>query len=257
VGLEAEDLRTIMRALPLLERRQSLLVLGDAVVHPGEKEVARIAADERFDLAPLGGAPDPFTLGAALGFQKTQTLDANGRASLTLDLHEQPPAELHGAFDCVIDAGVLFWCSDPGAALRSIYTLTRPGGLAIHICALTGHYGRGYYDVHPLLFEDFYLGNGGELLEWTARTKHRARGLGRLVPVRLRRANSVSRRQRPGQVYLQDAGPRKIEFGENYPAGGEPNVVPNNVLGVYVFRKNGEAPPRMPLRTEPYRAGER
>ena len=246
-----------MRALPGLERRESLLVLGDAVIHVDAAELRRIAADEGFELAPLAGPLDPFTLGSALGFARTQTLDANGRASITLDLHQEPPAELHAAFDCVIDAGVLFWCSDPGAALRSIYTLTRPGGLAIHICALTGHYGRGYYDVHPLLFEDFYLENDCTLLEWTARTKPRARGLARLLPVRLRPGSTVSRSERPGSVYLERADARRIEFGNAYPPGGEPNVVPNNVLGVYVFRKNGDAPPRMPVRTEPYREGQR
>jgi hypothetical protein len=257
LGLEAEDLRTLLRALPALPRRDSLLILGDAVIHTDDAGLEALAREESFELGAPGGAQDPIALGAALGFAKTQTLDANGRASITLDLHEPPPAELVAAYDCVVDAGVLFWCSDPGAALRSIYSMTRDGGLIVHICALTGHLGRGYYDVHPLLFQDFYLHNGCELVEWTARPKYQPPGALIGVLKRLGRLNPVSRYGEPGNVYVQSAGRAHIELGPSYPAGGEPAVLPNNVLGVYVFRKRGSQPPTMPVRTAPYDASER
>ncbi len=54
------------------------------------------------------GCLDGSVTGRALGFARTETLDLDGPASIQADLHDDPPAELVGAFDCVVDAGVLF-----------------------------------------------------------------------------------------------------------------------------------------------------
>jgi hypothetical protein len=160
MAIERDDLLTILEVLREQPRRERLLVLGEALVQLQPPELRRIARQAAFPLATVPDQLDPFTLGAALGFERTDTLDVNGRASLDIDLHQTPSAALRDAYDCIIDAGVLFWCSDPGAALRSILTMTRVGGTVAHISAVSGFYGRGYYNVHPLLLEDFYLQNG-------------------------------------------------------------------------------------------------
>jgi SAM-dependent methyltransferase len=225
-----------------------MLVLGDAVLHFDVTELRRIAADEGFQLGPFDSAFDRFALSSAMGFASMQDLDVNGETGLTIDLNLPVSEDLVGAYDCVFDAGVLCACSDPGAAIRNIFQMTRPGGLIIHICALTGYYGRVYYDIHPRLFEDFYRINGAELIEWSARAKYTPHGP--LAPF-LRRLirNKISRYERPGNVFLADAGPGRISWGKSLKSSGEPNVLPNNAVGVYAFRKNQAVEPRMPAPT--------
>jgi hypothetical protein len=252
VAIEYEDLRTILETVRDETARKRLLVLGDALVHVEPQELTALASETGFQLASTPDRLDPFTLGDALGFARTETLDVNGRASIDLDLHAPPPPELAEAYDCLIDAGVLFWCSDPGAALRSILTMVNVGGTIIHICAVSGHYGRGYYNVHPLLFEDFYLGNGCEFRVATYRPKFRPRGLLRQLARLARWENEVTRSEQAGDVYLAESTLNRIGFAPRYRAPVESNIVPNNVLGVFVFRKVRSGPIVMPLRTSPY-----
>jgi hypothetical protein len=252
VAIEYEDLRTILEALRDQAVRDRLLILGDALIHVDPGQLAKLAAKSGFELASTPSHLDPFTLGNALGYAKTETLDVNGHASIELDLHAPTPPELVEAYDCLIDAGVLFWCSDPGAALRSILSMVKAGGTIIHVCAVSGHYGRGYYNVHPLLFEDFYLGNDCEFVVATYRPKFRPRGLLRRVAQLAGWKNEVSKSTRPGDVYLAESTLNRISFAPRYREPVESNVVPNNVLGVFVFRKLRSGPIVMPLRTSPY-----
>lgn len=257
MGVEYEDLRTILETLRGEERRERLLVLGDAIVHVQPAGLVALAAESGFALASSPGQLDPFTLGDALGFARTETLDVNGRASVELDLHRPLPPELEETYDCLVDAGVLFWCSDPGAALRSIFKLVKSGGTIIHISAVSGYYGRGYYNVHPLLFEDFYLLNGCEHVVSTYRTKFRPREKARLLGRRSRESNRVTVSGATGDVYLTEGSPTRIRFGDALPSAGESNVIPNNVVGVFVFRKRASVEPEMPLLMSPFDPGVR
>jgi hypothetical protein len=252
MAIERDDLLTILEVLRGRPGRGRLLILGDALIHFDTGELTRIADRAGFLLASVPGRLDPFTLGAALGFERTDTLDVNGRASLELDLHEVPDAPLHGAFDCIIDAGVLFWCSDPGAALRTILVMTHEGGTIAHVSAVSGYYGRGYYNIHPLLLEDFYLRNGCEFALATYRPRFRPRGVMRYLRRALGNANVLTRSDSPGQVYLQDSAPNRITFGPSYREPVEAAMVPNNVLGVFVFIKGKAEAIRMPLRSTAY-----
>src|SRR4051812_10550815 len=140
MGIEREDLRTLLGTLHRLERRESLLVLGDAVVHCDGPGLVDLAAEQGYAVTPPPpGRLDAAALGAALGFARTETLDVGGDVSIRRNLHDPPPPELTGAFDCIVDGGVLFWCSDPAAALRTILRMARPGALIAHITALSGH----------------------------------------------------------------------------------------------------------------------
>jgi hypothetical protein len=248
MGLEREDLRTLLGVLGRLERREALLVLGDAVVHCDGPGLVDLAAGQGYEVATPPAQLDPLSLGKALGFARTETLDVGGGATIHMNLHDDPPPALAGAFDCVIDGGVLFWCSDPGAALRTTLRMTRIGGLIAHITAVSGHYGRGYWDVHPRLLEDFYLQNGCEFIESTARTKYRARRLDERIATRLgRRENTTTVSRKPGNVFLAESAPNRIAFGDRQANGGEPNMIPNNVVGVFVVRKLRDVEIAMPV----------
>jgi SAM-dependent methyltransferase len=174
MAFEYEDLRTILPALATLEHKRELLVLGDATFHVGPSAYASLAAEANIELAFVPSNLDPSSFGESLGFKQTETLDANGKASINANLNEEVAPELAGRFDCVIDAGVLFWCFDPAAVFRNVLRMTRPGGIIAHITAISGHYGRGYYNVHPLAFEDFYLLNGCRYLGASFRPKFRS-----------------------------------------------------------------------------------
>ena len=115
--------------------------------------------------------------------------------------------------------------------------MTRVGGVIAHISAVSGYYGRGYYNVHPLLLEDFYLANGCDFALATYRPRARRRGLSGYFARAGRRENVVSRSESAGRVYLQGSTRHRITFGPRYREPEEPALVPNNVLGVFIFTK--------------------
>ena len=106
MAIERDDMLTILEVLRARPGRDRLLILGDAIVHFSATELGRIANESDFPLATVPPELDPLTLGGALGFERTDTLDVNGRASIAMDLHGVPSPDLHGLYDCIIDAGV-------------------------------------------------------------------------------------------------------------------------------------------------------
>jgi len=257
VAIELEDLRSIFLALRETNRHESLLILGDATIFVDPATYEQLAAGAGYSLSFVPDQLDPFTLGASLGFARTETLDVNERASLTVDLNRDVPEELVEAFDCLIDAGVLFWCFDPAAALRNILRMVRPGGTIVHITAVSGHYGRGYYNIHPLLLEDFYLSNGCQFVQSSFRTKFRFAGLlGKLFAL-LGFENTVTYNREPGHVYVARSRLNRLGFAPRFRAPFEPNMIPNNVLGVFVFRRLASGEAVVPIRTRPFDESER
>jgi hypothetical protein len=251
VGIEYQDMRSILTALKkeLPAGRDSLLILGDAYIHFTPESYVDLAKDVGVELASVPHTLNPFTLGQSLGFSVVETLDINEKASLKIDLQQEIPADLLGTFDCLIDAGVLFWCYDPGAALRNIFKLVKDQGLIIHITAVSGHYGRGYYNIHPLLFEDFYLTNHCQYVHSSYRAKPARRGIVDRIKSILgsRREDLVSYSSRPGNVYLNESMATHVSFG-SIPKSPECNMIPNNVVGTFVFKKLASSEPKGPIR---------
>lgn len=103
------------------------------------------------------------------GLSRVETIDIVGNPSIRLDLQRSLPSELISQFDLVIDAGTLFWCFDVAAVLENCLSALKDRGAMIHVCALTGHFGRGYYNIHPKMFRDFYEQNGFEILSTEVR----------------------------------------------------------------------------------------
>jgi hypothetical protein len=252
LAIEYDDMKLILTTLkreePVCNGR--LLILGDAVIHFSVNQYIALAKELGFELKVIPRSLTPFALGESLGFVSTDTLDINGRASLTLNLQQQLPQELLGQFDCLIDAGVLFWCFDPASALKNIYRLVRENGLIVHITAVAGFYGRGYYNIHPLLLEDFYLANNAEYIcaEYRATPRHstllmRVKSLLRLKD----HAGSVSKSTNAGNVFLDEGKAGIISF-TNRLRVPESGVIPNNAVGTFVFKKCTNTEPKEPLR---------
>ena len=118
---------------------------------------------------------NPYTLGMSLGFRNVDTLDINGKTTINHNLQKNLPQMLIEKYDLVIDAGVLFWCFEPGVALKNIFRMAKKNRLICHITAVTGFFGRGYYNIHPRFFEDFYLLNGCRFMGSSYKTQTKRR----------------------------------------------------------------------------------
>lgn len=255
MGIEYEDMRSILRVLKreMPKPTGNLLILGDAIIHFSPQSLQVMASDVGVDLQEIPLELTPFTLGKSLGFQKVETLDINGKAMINLDLQKSLPLELIEKYDFVIDAGVLFWCFEPGMVLQNIFRLISKNGLIFHITAISGYFGRGYYNIHPRLLEDFYLSNGCSYIQASYRTKARLSVFQkiygktvRLLGIKQNRDEGISYCYQPGEIYLYEAKRNRIKFTREL-VMPEPEEIPNNVVGTFAFRKLKMGEPTGPL----------
>jgi SAM-dependent methyltransferase len=255
MAIEYEDMRSILSVLQseMPNPNGNLLILGDAFIHFNPQQLKVMAQEIGFDLKEIPLELTPLTLGKSLGFNMVDTLDINARATITLDLQISLPLELMEKYDFVIDAGVLFWCFEPGLVLQNIYRLIKKNGLIFHVTAVSGYFGRGYYNVHPRLLEDFYLTNGCSFIQASYRTKAKLsvfqKVLGNMsVLLRLKENINVgvSYCNKPGAVYLHSAKKNSIKFTYKL-AMPEPEIIPNNVVGTFAFRKTKTGEPKSPI----------
>jgi SAM-dependent methyltransferase len=245
LAIELPDLHEVIQ---LLKQRSDLpkgrlLILGSADVHVSRKQYQSLLQGCQFDPFTIPDVLTPFSLGESLGFQTTETLDVNGEATITHNLMEDVPVNLHEKYDLIIDAGVLFWCFNPGLALENIFRMLKPNGDVLHITAVSGFYGRGYYNVHPKALDDFYKVNGCQFLFASYRSKqfrstilHRA--LNRLSALLQFRPYPFyfSRSEGFGHIHFAEPKSRRYAFKRDAPES-EPHFIPNDILGVFAFRK--------------------
>jgi hypothetical protein len=109
-----------------------------------------------------GGFVHARTFFHMLGIDDYHDLDASTAESPTLvhDLNTPAPAEWHGRFGTILDAGTLEHIFDLRSALANIVRLLRVGGTVMHISPLSGWVNHGFIQVSPCLFYDFYQDNG-------------------------------------------------------------------------------------------------
>lgn len=169
---------------------------------------------------------------------RVETVDALGTPSIRLDLQSPVPSILHDQFDMVIDAGTLFWCFDVAAVLKNCLAMLKDRGVVIHVCALTGHFGRGYYNLHPKLFRDFYVSNGFEIISAEVRVHKQT---SRLAMWQKKMSEWRGRvvgefRQIPERAFfLKDADFVSMEFTEEVAASAP--MLPNDALFLFAARR--------------------
>lgn len=255
MAIELPDLHEVVH---LLKQRPNLpkgrlLILGSANVHVSREQYQRLLQGYQFDPVMIPEVLTPFSLGESLGFQTTETLDINGDGTITHNLMEAVPVDFYEKYDLIIDAGVLFWCFNPGLALENILRMMKPGSDVLHITAVSGFYGRGYYNIHPKALDDFYKLNGCQFLFASYRSMLFRPSLLRRVLNRIcgflgRRlaAMAYSRSGSFGQVYFCESSPHHYAFLDR-PPEMTPQFVPNDIIGVFAFRKELHAMPVSPI----------
>lgn len=238
-----------------------LLILGNVTIPISETEFRAAAAETDFPCVCFPSTLTAATLGEALGFEKTATLDISGDASIRHDLQEPAPAEHRHTYDVIIDAGVLFWCVNPGLALNTVYEMLKPQGRVVHITAVSGFYGRGYYNVHPRLFEDFYALNECRFILAAYRSRAARPTLLRRALRSLLRSFHLTSGQAPasdgvlgrrisnyGRIHLGGGGRSFFEFSTT-PQSIQPAFIPNEIVGVMAFQKGAHRSSKAPVLT--------
>jgi hypothetical protein len=245
VALESVDLRALMlvtSALPAHERGD-VLFLGRPRLFFDWLQVRIVAAEFGVSLDESGDAPlTPHSLAFALGFSRVLTVGLDADTDLHLDLTGTMPTELVGRFTIVVDAGVLYWCFDPGMALRNIRSMVREGGSIVHVTAITGFLGRGYYAIQPRVLFAFYEANGGVCCHAVWRPRPR-RNIRKVVRRLLRKSRIDTGRGATPMTSGDFFWGRTHVFGHpGFHANAKMRAtrrIPNDVLGTYVFKVIG------------------
>lgn len=259
MAIELTDLHEILN---ILEKRPQgargrLLILGSADVHISSKVLSDLLLKRGIKSDLHDELVTPFNLGDSLGFESTETLDVNGKASITHDLMLPVPDRLLERYDMIIDAGVLFWCFNPGIALQNILCMLRTGGDVVHITAVSGFYGRGYYNIHPKLLDDFYGKNKCIFLVGTFRSRRVPQPFWRRVLNKIGVASPMlgggnmlnTRSGGFGYSYLLEKERDLFQFSSE-PPDHYLQMIPNDILGFLSYRKLEQSNMVSPVLTE-------
>jgi len=200
-----------------------------------------ILGDTRFHLpwASADNAIDRERFRELCELTRVDTIDVFGKPSIHHDLHEPVPNELRNQFDMVVDDGTLFCCFDVATVLKNCFDMLKDKGVILHQAALTGYYGRCYYNIHPAFFKDVYEQNNFTILamevrvfkelSWRAKVQRMLRDwrglpVGRFKPI----GHSAT--------FLRHADFVDMEFTEE-PAVAAP-MLPNDALVLCVARRS-------------------
>lgn len=260
MAIEFQDVRSIIKSLkykPNL-RFENLLILGNSRIYPTYSQIKKYANEIGFEIQPHHQEQlNAIEFGQILGFRNSFTLDINGEATITLDLTQEIKAEYIDRFDCIIDAGVLFYCFDPGTVLRNLHRMLKKDGLMAHITAVSGFYGRAYYNVHPLVLNDFYSANGYVLLNTNFRSRPSGSRYYNLLFALIKKLffneidtmKDIEADNLLGEkVYLARSSRWYFIFSQSYNKN-EPGMIPNNVVGTLVYYKTVDSAPVNPILT--------
>src|ERR1051326_4433277 len=137
MGIDARTLDELVALKTALhgERRVACAIIGDCTFHLPWR-----TGDNRRDLASFA---------ERLGLSRCETIDVYGTPTIRMDLHDELPPSLKGAFDLVIDAGTLCCCFDVARAWRNLLDMLAPDGGIFHLPALTGYMARCYSKLQP------------------------------------------------------------------------------------------------------------
>ncbi len=256
MAIELADLYEILNVLKDQPKKscKRLLILGSAEIHIDIKTYRDVLIKRGINTDLNDEKITPFLLGQSLGFQLTETLDINGKASITHDLMGATPQNLLQRYDMIIDAGVLFWCFNPGTALQNILDMLKTDGDVVHITAVSGFYGRGYYNIHPKLLDDFYSANHCKFLSSSFRSKLFPLSIWQRILNRISKSMQFhnnrnmfqGRLNTIGNVYLKQDAKYSYSFtGDS--TFQDIKFIPNDIIGVLAYRKLQNTPTVNPI----------
>lgn len=86
------------------------------------------------------------------------------RATYSCDLNAPLPPI--GTYDVVTNFGTVEHVFDIAQAFRSIHTLLKPGGIALHCMPAFAFIDHGFYNIHPALYVEFARANAYEIADF-------------------------------------------------------------------------------------------
>lgn len=104
----------------------------------------------------------------SLGFTSIVSIDVNDYqgASVAFDLNDRDiESTVTDRFDLVLDCGVMEHVFDVAQVLRNTTKIAAVGGLIVHIMPGNNFYDHGFYQISPMLFDDFYRENKFEIAD--------------------------------------------------------------------------------------------
>lgn len=161
MGLSAPLLAALGAVARSHRLRGHLLALGVQTIRCDGEAAARAIAGTLGSCRRLPQQPDDRSVYAALGFERSTSIDlfADESPDRILDLSQPFPQDFVGAFDAFLDAGTLEHVFDAPLALRSLIASLAPGGVAIHISPMDGFGNHGFFQFGPKLFSRLYAAN--------------------------------------------------------------------------------------------------
>jgi hypothetical protein len=174
MAIEFEDVKSILYSLRENSniKYENCLILGNANIYPTFQKIKEFGEKINFKLIDINKQKlSAQEFGKCLGFKCVETLDINDEANIKQDLTKNLRTDLIDKYDLVIDAGVLFYCFEPGIALKNIFLMAKKQSLIVHITAISGFYGRAYYNIHPQVLIDFYKINSGFIINSNIRPR--------------------------------------------------------------------------------------
>ena len=238
MALETADLPVLHELRSKFPGGSRLGILGNCEFHFDNETLHRWFPGDCQSNTEKGKNVSAAIFGRALGFSCAETLDIAGSPTHRVDLQLPLPNELRSRYDWIIDAGTMFWCFDVAAVWRNVLDMLVDDGCVMHVDALTGYFGRGYYAMQPRVFRDFYRQNGFDVVTLGVRPRPTSIGIRHRFLARVQRlfGNRFGwRLMGQDAIYLQKSSRWSIEFAETLPltANGtaiEPQVVPNNAI---------------------------
>lgn len=250
MALETADLPVLRELRAKFSGGTRLGILGNCEFHFDNETLYRWFPSDLQGDPEKGRKASVATFGRALGFASAETLDITGSPTHRVDLQLPLASELRCRYDWIIDAGTMFWCFDVAAVWRNVLDMLVDDGCVMHVAALTGYFGRGYYAMQPRVFRDFYRQNGFDVVTLGVRPRPTNIALRHRFAANVQRlfGNRFGwRLMDQDAIYLRKASRWSIEFAETLPltANGtaiEPQVVPNNSVLMCFARRRTRVP---------------
>lgn len=105
---------------------------------------------------------------AMMGFETVHSFDISDRddPSFLFDLNsEEVPGEYRNRYDMLISMGTLEHVFHIPNALANMTAMIKTGGTVLHLVPVHNYLDHGYYQISPVLFFDYHVSNGYEVLE--------------------------------------------------------------------------------------------